>query len=193
MNKIPTSFKIQTTSTQSHKPEETSHTTIFSRGKNSGSKLFLSLKNIFSRADKSSASAAVTKAVPQATIAPIKTENKKSVRFEPDQQTRLRMAYRNFLDPKGAGLGSRGKEQGYEEKVSHFDSAVLKVLNGRELKKEDENVLNEVLPKLKKATEENGQLNGSTREKLLSDFSAIKNKAAELHMSSTLKAAYQGS
>lgn len=81
MNKIPTSFKTQAASTQAPKPEEASHTTIFSRGKGFGSKLFLSLKNIFSRTDKSSASSAVAKAVPQATVKSIKTPQTKKVRF----------------------------------------------------------------------------------------------------------------
>ncbi len=191
MNKILTLLKTQPISTQAQSTEKADHGAIFLRNKDSGNKLFLSLKDLFSRTDKSSASTVVTKAVPHATIGPIKAENKKSVRFEPDQQTRLRMAYRNFLDPNGAGLGSRGKDQGFEEKVSHFDSAVLKVLSGRELKEGDEKVLDEVLPKLKKATEENGQLNGSTRKKLLSDFSDLANKAAELQMSSLSKAAHQ--
>jgi hypothetical protein len=80
LNKIPTSVKIQTTSTQAHKREEARDGTIFSRGKGSGSKLFLSLKNLFSRTDKSSASSTVAKAVPQATIEPIKTPQTKKVR-----------------------------------------------------------------------------------------------------------------
>lgn len=82
MNKIPTSVKIPTTSTQADKLQKASDGTIFSRGKGSGSKLFLSLKNLFSRTDKSSASSTVAKAVPQATIEPIKTPQTKKVRFE---------------------------------------------------------------------------------------------------------------
>lgn len=81
MNKIPTSFKTQAISTQAYKPEEASHTTIFSRDKGFGSKLFLSLKNIFSRTKKSKASSAVAKAVPQATVESIKTPQTKKVRF----------------------------------------------------------------------------------------------------------------
>lgn len=81
MSRIPTSLKIQTTSTQAHKPEEAGHGTIFSRGKGSGSKLFLSLKNIFSRTEKSKASATVAQAVPQATIKSIKTPQTRQVRF----------------------------------------------------------------------------------------------------------------
>lgn len=81
MSRIPTSLKIQTTSTQAHKPEEAGHGTIFARGKGSGSKLFLSLKNLFSRTEKSKASAEVAKAVPQATIKPITTPQTKKVRF----------------------------------------------------------------------------------------------------------------
>ncbi len=86
MQKIPTSLKTQPTSTQAHKPEKASHGTIFSRGKGSGSKLFLSLKNIFSRTEKSKAIAGVAKAVPQATIEPIKTPQTKKVRFVPENR-----------------------------------------------------------------------------------------------------------
>ena len=103
------------------------------------------------------------------------------------------MAYREFLDPSGAGLGPRGKGQGYEEKVSHFDSTVSKVLIESELKEADEKVLDEVFPELEKAVKENLQLNESKRKQLLSDFSEIKDKAAVLQMKSVLKRAYQGS
>ena len=81
MSRIPTSFKIQTTSTQAQSTEKASHGTLFTRGKGSGSKLFLALKNFFSRTEKSKASAEVAKAVPQATIEPIKTPQTKKVRF----------------------------------------------------------------------------------------------------------------
>ncbi len=84
MNKIPTSFKLQLNSTQAQKAEEVSHVTIFSRGIDSGRKLLLSLKNLFSRNKKSTASAEVAKAVPQATIEPIKTPQTKKVKFDPN-------------------------------------------------------------------------------------------------------------
>ena len=81
MNRILTSLKSQTTSTQAQSIEKANHGTLFARGKDSGSKLLLSLKNFFSRTEKSKANAAVAKAVPQATIEPIKTPQTKKVRF----------------------------------------------------------------------------------------------------------------
>lgn len=79
MSRIPTLFKTQTPSTQAHKPEEASHATIFSRGKGSSSKLFLSLKNLFFRTEKVPASMAIEKAVPQAGTQSIRTEKNMSV------------------------------------------------------------------------------------------------------------------
>ena len=194
MNKIPTSFKTQATSTQAHKTEKASQATIFSRGKSSGSKLFFSLKNLFSRTDKSSASSAVAKVIPQAPIGSIGTKNEKSSSSEFDQRTRLRMAYRNFLDPSETGLGSRGKEQGYEEKVSIFDSAIVRLKRGDELKDWEEKALDQVLPKLKTAVEENGKLDASMIQQLLSDLSHIRKDLTHLQLKSALKkAAQQGS
>jgi hypothetical protein len=152
------------------------------------------LKNFFSRADKSSASSAVAKVVPQATTESIKTENTKSISIDFDQRTRLRMAYRNFLDPSETGLGPRGKEQGYEAKVSIFDSAIARLIRGDELKDWEEKALDQVLPKLKTAVQENGKLDASMRQKLLSDLSHIREDLTELQLKSGLKkAAQQGS
>jgi hypothetical protein len=201
LNRIPTSFNTQTSSTQAHKPEEASHATIFSRGKGFGSKLFFSLKNLFSRTDKSSASAAVTKAVPQATIDSIKTENKKGDSVELTPRVRVRMEYRQLLDleaskAKGQSGGvdaSKAKGKSYEVKVSMFDSAVAKLQRGDELKDWDKKTLDEVLPKLKTAVEENEKLDESMRKKLLSDISDIRRDFTELQLKSAVKAAWQRS
>ena len=118
-------------------------------------------------------------------------KNEKSSSSEFDQRTRLRMAYRNFLDPSETGLGPRGKEQGYEAKVSIFDSAVVKLKRGDELKDWEEKALDQVLPKLKTAVQENGKLDASMRQKLLSDLSDIRGDLTELQMKSKLKKAAQ--
>lgn len=194
MHKILTLLTGSPNATQARPTEKSNYTTIFSRTEKSESKFFLSLKNFFSRADKSSASSAVAKVIPQAPIGSIGTKNEKSSSSEFDQRTRLRMAYRNFLDPSETGLGPRGKEQGYEEKVSIFDSAIVRLERGDELKDWEEKALDQVLPKLKTAVQENGKLDASMRQKLLSDLSHIREDLTELQMKSKLKkAAQQGS
>ena len=201
MNRIPKSLTTKTTSTQAHKPEGASHATSFSRGKGSGSKLFLSLKNLFSRTEKSSASAAVTKAVPQTTIDSIKTENKKSDSVKLTPRDRVRMEYRQLLDleaskAKGQSGGvdaSKAKGKSYEEKVSIFDSAVAKLQRGDELKDWEEKALDEVLPKLKTAVEKNGKLDESTRKELLLYLSEIRSNLTELQIKSAIEAAQQRS
>ena len=194
MHKILTSLSGSPNATQARPTEKSNYTTIFSRTEKSESKFFLSLKNFFSRTDKSAASAAVEKAIPQAPIGSIGTKNEKSSSSEFDQRTRLRMAYRNFLDPSATGLGPRGKEQGYEEKVSIFDSAIVKLKRGDELKDWEEKALDQVLPKLKTAVEENEKLDASMRQKLLVDLSDIRRDLTGLQLKSALKkAAQQGS
>ena len=104
------------------------------------------------------------------------------------------MAYRNFLDPSETGLGPRGKEQGYEEKVSIFDSAIARLKRGDELKDWEEKALDQVLPKLKTAVKENGKLDASMIQQLLSDLSDIREDLTDLQLKSGLKkAAQQGS
>lgn len=193
MKAIQTLLRGSNSTTSAHKIEETKGQTVFSRRADSSGKLFSSLKNLFSRAEKSQAREVVTQTAPQAALKPVNASCNSHGHVEFDQRTRVRMAYREFLDPSGAGLGPRGKGQGYEEKVSHFDSTVLKVLNGSELKEADEKVLDKVFPEFEKAVKENLQLNESKRKQLLSDFSDIKAKAAVLQINSIIKRAYQGS
>jgi hypothetical protein len=192
LQKILTSLRVGPNATQARPTEKSNYTTIFSRTEKSESKFFLSLKNFFSRADKSSASSAVAKVIPQATTESIKTENTKSVIFEPDQRTRLRMAYRDLLGTGDNGVDYSGKKRSYEEKVSMFDSAVAKLQRGDELKDWDEKTLDEVLPKLKTAVEENEKLGEAEKKQLLSDVKEIQKRMAEQTFYSVLKSAYQG-
>ena len=191
MQRILTFLKVDLKATQARPADKSNHATIFSRGADSGTKLFSSLKKFFSRTDKSAASAAIEKAIPQALIGSIGTKNEKSSSSEFDQRTRLRMAYRNFLDPSATGLGPRGKEQGYEEKVSIFDSAIARLKRGDKLEDREEKALDEVLPKLQTAVKENGKLDASMKQKLLSDLSDIRRDLTELQLESALKKAAQ--
>jgi hypothetical protein len=206
LQKILTSLRVGPNATQARPTEKSNHTTIFSRGADSGRKLLSSLKNFFSRTNKSPASATVAQAIPKSTTESIKVEKKKTISFEPpastavakansqtttesvkmentksmsvdfEQRTRLRMAYRNLLDPSQKGLGSREKGQGYEEKVSHFDSALFKVGKKLPLNQGDQDLLKDVLPKLQTAVEINEQLKEPEKIQLLSDIQEIKNK-----------------
>jgi len=68
----------------------------------------------------------------------------------------------------------------------------LKVLEGEDLSQEDEDVLDDVLPKLKAAVEVNEKLGASEKNQLLSDIREIQDKKAEQLINLALKAAYSG-
>jgi hypothetical protein len=201
LQKILTSLKLKLNPTQARQTEKPNHAIIFSRTEKSESKLFLSLKNFFSRSDKSSASSVVVKAIPQATIDSIKTENKKSDSVKLSSRARVRMEYRQLLDleaskAKGQSGGvdaSKAKGKSYEEKVSIFDSAIARLQRGEKIKEWEEKALDEVLPKLKTAVEKNGKLDESTRKELLLYLSEIRSNLTELQIKSAIEAAQQRS
>jgi hypothetical protein len=200
LNNIPPSIKTQTTSTEEKSTENASHGTLLERRKGSGSKLLLALKDLFSRTEKSSAKAAVTNAVPQATTESIKTENKKSDSVKSTPRDRVRIAYRQLLfvetskaKAQSGGVGaSEERKLSYEEKVSIFDSGIARLQRGENLKNREEEVLDAVLPQLEKAVQ-NGSLGESKKQELLSDLSKIKSDLTDLQIKSALKAAWQGS
>jgi hypothetical protein len=189
LQKILTSLKLKLNPAQARQTEKPDHAIIFSRTEKSESKLFLSLKNFFSRSDKSSASSVVVKAIPQATIDSMKTENKKSDSVKLSSRARVRMEYRQLLDLEA----SKAKGKSYEEKVSIFDSAIARLQRGEKIKEWEEKALDEVLPKLKTAVEKNGELDESTRKELLLYLSEIRSNLTELQIKSAIEAAQQRS
>ena len=56
----------------------------------------------------------------------------------------------------------------------------------------DEKTLDEVLPKLKTAVEENEKLGEAEKKQLLSDVKEIQNRLTEQTYNSVLKSAYRG-
>lgn len=160
MSKILTSLKKQATSTQAHKLEEASDGTIFSGDKGSGSKLFLLLKNLFTRTDKSSASAAVTKAVPQAATRSINSEVEKLSRPELDLRGRVRQVYRQLPNQT-------------EVKVSHFDTAVHKIIDGTKLYDGELTKTLKELGDIKTSVEQNKEMNDASKNQLLKDIDLL--------------------
>lgn len=179
MDKIPAQSGPVNFSFQTNPTQETRSRSVFSRGADSGNNLFSSLKSLFSRTDKSQAKAVVARTVPSAVLEPVKAGTGKRVHFEFDSRTRVRMAYRNFLDPSGTGQTPKPKGQGYEEKVSHFDSAMYKVLNGVQLHEGDKKIINQELPHLREFIENNAVISVSEKTTLLKDFSEIWKKAVQ--------------
>ncbi len=159
MKRIPTSFNTQTRSTQAHKTEEASHATIFSRGKGSGSKLFLSLKNLFSRTDKSQAKTVVAQAFNVATNDSIKSEVTKLRYPEPDLRSRVRQVFRQLPNQS-------------EVTVLSFDTAVYKLFEGIKLGEGESTKMFKELDDIKTLVEQN-EKNDLRKSQLLTDIGLL--------------------
>lgn len=165
MKRTSTSLNTQTSSTQAHKPEKASHATIFSRGKGSGSKLFLSLKNLFSRTEKSQAKTVVAQAVKMVMTDSIKSEVTKLDRPELDLRGRVRQVFRDL--PKQSEVTKQS-----EVIVSHFDTAVYKLLEGQKLGDGESTKTFKELDDIKTFVEQN-EKNDSRKSQLLNDLDLL--------------------
>lgn len=159
MNRILKSLTTKTTSTQAHKPEGASHATIFSRGKGSGGKLFLSLKNLFSRTEKSQAKTVVAQAVNVPTTDSIKSEVTKLDRPELDLRGRVRQVFRQLPNQS-------------EVTVSKFDTAVYKLFEGIKLGDGESTKTFKELVDIKTLVEQN-EKNDSRKSQLLKDLDLL--------------------
>ena len=180
MNRISKLFTTKTTSTQANKPEGASHATIFSRGKGSGGKLFLSLKNLFSRTEKSQAKTVVAQAVNVPTTDSIKSEVTKLDRPELDLRGRVRQIFRDLpkqgevTKPSDVTKQSEVTKQSKvtkqsEETVSKFDTALFKLLDGIKLGDGESTETLKELVNIKKYVEQN-EKNDSRKSQLLKDL-----------------------
>ena len=177
MAKILTAFKSLLSTNQVGQTEKVSHTTIFSRGENSGSKLFLSLKNIFSRTEKSQAKAVVAQAVPEATTGSIKADHKKLDHLEPDPRSRVRQVYRQLLiDPSQE---SQPGKVSHEAIVSRFDTVISKILGKKITGDGEVKRTLEELNDLKTFVNQNKKMNDSSKNQLLGDLNSLINMASE--------------
>jgi gas vesicle protein len=163
LRKLSTLFKTQPTSAQAYKTEKASTATIFSRGKESSSKLLLSLKNLFSRTDKSSAKAAVTQEVPKDIIGPIKSETRILAKPGPDLRSRVRQVYRQLPNQT-------------EATVSKFDSVIHKLFDGVKLSNDELTTL-QALAHIKTFVEQNEEMDTSIKDQLLKDVEQLENLA----------------
>ncbi len=193
MNRISKFLTTKSTSTQARKSEEASHATIFSRGKGSGSKSFLSLKNLFSRTEKSQAKTVVAQAVKMVTIESIKSEVTKLDRPELDLRGRVRQVFRDLPKQgevtkpsevtKQSGVTKQSEvtkqskvTKQSEETVSKFDTALFKLLDGRKLGDRESTETFKELVDIKTYVEQN-EKNDSRKSQLLKDLDLFINLA----------------
>ena len=155
------------------KTEKARDSAIFSRDKDSGSKLFFSLKNLFYRTEKSSANAAVTTAVPEMKTESIKSDVKKLARPEPDLRSRVRHVYRQLLNQSQSLQGQQPRRASHEVTVSHFDTALHKLFDGKKLFDGESKKLFKELGNIKAFVEQNEEMSESNKRQLLKDLDLL--------------------
>jgi gas vesicle protein len=192
LKNILASLKKQATSTQAQSTENASHGTVLERSKGSGSKLLVALKFFFSRTDKSKANAVVVNAVPQVTIKPITTPPTKKVSFAPDAVTKaVPQATTSSINSEVEKLGrpepdlrSRVRQvyrqlpNQTEVKVSHFDTAVHKIIDGAKLYDGELTKTLKELGDIKTSVEQNKEMNDASKNQLLKDIDLLIKLAA---------------